>query len=88
MVSAAPNGITVEVDQMNNPFVNELLVEPLQIEDGELQLSHAPGLGIQLDLEVIDKFRMGDPLTIPDGVYSDMTFGKSYFPEPIGYEER
>jgi len=88
MVSAVPNGITVEVDQMNNPFVNELLVEPLQIEDGELQLSHAPGLGIQLDLEVIDKFRMGDPLTIPDGVYSDMMFGKSYFPEPIGYEER
>ena len=88
VVAAMPNGVTVEVDQMNNPFVNELLVEPLQIEDGELQLSHAPGLGIQLDLEVIDKFRMGDPLTIPDGVYSDMMFGKSYFPEPIGYEER
>ena len=87
MVSAAPNGITVEVDQMNNPFVNDLLVKPLQIENGELQLSHAPGLGVELDLEVVNKFRLGDPLAIPDGVYSDMMFGKSYFPESIGYKE-
>ena len=87
VVAAMSNGVTVEVDQMNNPFVNDLLVKPLQIESGELQLSHAPGLGVELDLEVVDKFRLGDPLAIPDGVYSDMMFGKSYFPEPIGYKE-
>jgi L-alanine-DL-glutamate epimerase-like enolase superfamily enzyme len=87
VVAAMSNGVTVEVDQMNNPFVNDLLVKPLQIENGELQLSHAPGLGVELDLEVVDKFRLGDPLAIPDGVYSDMMFGKSYFPEPIGYKE-
>ena len=87
VVAAMSNGVTVEVDQMNNPFVNDLLVKPLQIENGELQLSHAPGLGVELDLEVVDRFRLGDPLAIPDGVYSDMMFGKSYFPEPIGYKE-
>ena len=87
VVAAMSNGVTVEVDQMNNPFVNDLLVKPLQIESGELQLSHAPGLGVELDLEVVDKFRLGDPLAIPDGVYSDMMFGKSYFPESIGYKE-
>lgn len=87
VVAAMSNGVTVEVDQMNNPFVNDLLVKPLQIENGELQLSHAPGLGVELDLEVVDKFRLGDPLAIPDGVYSDMMFGKSYFPESIGYKE-
>ena len=87
VVAAMSNGVTVEVDQMNNPFVNDLLVKPLQIENGELQLSHAPGLGVELDLEVVNKFRLGDPLAIPDGVYSDMMFGKSYFPEPIGYKE-
>ena len=87
VVAAMPNGVTVEVDQMNNPFVNDLLVKPLQIENGELQLSHAPGLGVELDLEVVNKFRLGDPLAIPDGVYSDMMFGKSYFPESIGYKE-
>ena len=87
VVAAMSNGVTVEVDQMNNPFVNDLLVKPLQVENGELQLSHAPGLGVELDLEVVEKFRLGDPLAIPDGVYSDMMFGKSYFPEPIGYKE-
>ena len=87
VVAAMSNGVTVEVDQMNNPFVNDLLVKPLQIENGELQLSHAPGLGVELDLEVVNKFRLGDPLAIPDGVYSDMMFGKSYFPESIGYKE-
>ena len=87
VVAAMSNGVTVEVDQMNNPFVNDLLVKPLQIESGELQLSHAPGLGVELDLEVVNKFRLGDPLAIPDGVYSDMMFGKSYFPESIGYKE-
>ena len=87
VVAAMSNGVTVEVDQMNNPFVNDLLVKPLQIESGELQLSHAPGLGVELDLEVVEKFRLGDPLAIPDGVYSDMMFGKSYFPEPMGYKE-
>ena len=87
VVAAMSNGVTVEVDQMNNPFVNDLLVKPLQIENGELQLSHAPGLGVELDLEVVNNFRLGDPLAIPDGVYSDMMFGKSYFPESIGYKE-
>ena len=87
VVSAMPNGITVEVDQMSNPFVNDLLVKPLQIENGELQLNHASGLGIELDWKVVNEFRLDDPLVIPDGVYSDMMFGKSYFPEPIGYKE-
>ena len=87
VVAAMSNGVTVEVDQMNNPFVNDLLVKPLQVKNGELQLSHAPGLGVELDLEAVEKFRLGDPLAIPDGVYSDMMFGKSYFPEPMGYKE-
>ena len=87
VVSAMSNGITVEVDQMSNPFVNDLLVKPLQIENGELQLNHASGLGIELDWKVVNEFRLDDPLVIPDGVYSDMMFGKSYFPEPIGYKE-
>ena len=88
VVSAMSNGITVEVDQMSNPFVNDLLVKPLQIEDGELQLSRDPGLGVELDLGVVDKFRLDDPLNVPEGVYSDMMFGQSYFPESIGYKER
>ena len=87
VVSAMPNGITVEIDQMTNPFVEELLGEPLQIQSGQLQLSRAPELGIELDMSVVDRYRISDPLNIPDGVYSDMMFGRENFPGPFTYHE-
>ena len=87
VVSAIPNGITVEIDRTGTPFIEDLLVEPLSVLDGRLQLSRAPGLGIELDPEVIDRLRMPDPLSLPDGSYSDMMFGKPYFPHPSPYVE-
>ena len=88
VVSAVPNGITVEIDRTGIPFIEDLLAEPLSISDGQLQLSRAPGLGIELNRQVVDRLRMSDPLTIPDGSYSDMMFGKPYFPQPFPYEEK
>ena len=87
VVAAAPNGITVEVDRTTLPFIDQLLVEPLDIRDGQLQLSGAPGLGIELNFEVVDRYRMADPLDLPLGSYSDMMFGKEHFPEPFEYVE-
>ena len=78
VVAAIDNGITVEVDQTGNPFIEELLVEPLRIIDGELQLSEAPGLGLALNEAVVDRYRLADPFTLPDGSYSDMVFGRKY----------
>jgi len=88
VISSVPNGITVEVDRTGNPFIEDLILQPLHIADGQLQLSDAPGLGIELNFEVVDRLRMPDPLTIPDGVYSDMMFGKRYFPESLPYVEK
>jgi D-galactarolactone cycloisomerase len=87
IVSAMANGISVEIDQMNNPFVNDLLTEPLSVTDGILTLSDAPGLGIALDADVLERLRMNDPLSIPDGVYSDMMFGKENIPAVLPYLE-
>jgi D-galactarolactone cycloisomerase len=87
VVSAMPNGISVEIDQMNNPFVNDLLIEPLSVVNGQLKLSDAPGLGVELDMEVVKRLRMADPLHIPNGVYSDMMFGKENFPSTLPYLE-
>jgi L-alanine-DL-glutamate epimerase-like enolase superfamily enzyme len=87
VVSALPNGITVEVDQTGNPFVEELLIEPLHITDGQLPLSSAPGLGIELNPAVVERFRLADPLNVPEGSYSDMVFGRAYLPAPAPYEE-
>jgi len=77
VVSGLPHGLTVEVDQTGNPFIDELLVEPLSIDDGRLQLSRRPGLGIELAPATIERHRLADPYHVPDGHYSDMTFGKA-----------
>ncbi len=77
VVAALPHGLTVEVDQTGNPLIEELLVEPLTVRDGQLSLSRAPGLGIELNQLVLQKYRLTDPLHLPDGSYSDMFFGKS-----------
>jgi L-alanine-DL-glutamate epimerase-like enolase superfamily enzyme len=87
VVASLPNGITVEMDRTGNPFIEELLVEPLQVRDGQLQLSRAPGLGLELDWKVVERLRMPDPLHIPDGAYSDMAFGAQYFTQAPPYEE-
>lgn len=78
LVAALPHGITVEVDQTGNPFVEELLVEPLTVRDGQLTLSKAPGLGIELNPVTLNRYRLNDPLHLPDGSYSDMIFGKAF----------
>ena len=88
VIAAMPNGITVEVDQTGNPFIERLLVEPLSIVDGRLQLSDAPGLGITLDEAVVEEFRMPDPLEIPLGNYSDMAFGAEYYTPAGPYQEQ
>jgi D-galactarolactone cycloisomerase len=87
VVSAMPNGMTVEIDRTGTPFIDQILAEPLSITDGCLQLSQAPGLGIALNEEVIARLRMADPLTVPDGSYSDMMFGQAYFPPSLPYIE-
>ena len=87
VVSAMPNGVTVEIDRMNNPFVDELLQRPLEVVDGEIALGDRPGLGIELNWEVIERTRLADPLHIPDGVYSDMMFGKQNLPRALPYLE-
>ena len=87
VISAMPNGVTVEVDQTGTPFVGELLVEPIAIVDGQLQLSRAPGLGIELNDSILEGLRMADPLRVPPGSYSDMMFGIDHFPQPRDYLE-
>lgn len=78
IVAALPHGITVEFDQTGNPFIEELLVEPLVVRDGHLTLSKAPGLGIELNPMTLNRYRLIDPLHLPDGSYSDMIFGKGF----------
>jgi L-alanine-DL-glutamate epimerase-like enolase superfamily enzyme len=82
VVAALPNGMTVEVDQTGNPFIEDLLSEPLCIEDGMLRIPDKPGLGIELDQETLDSLAWPRGMPLPDGNYSDMVFGAaSLFPQ-------
>ncbi len=75
-VAAAPNGVTCEVDQTGNGLVDELLREPLDIQDGQLDLGDKPGLGIELDETKVEQWRLADPYNVPDGSYSDIIYGR------------
>jgi len=88
VVAAIPNGITVEIDQTGTPFIDDLLVEPLQVKDGQLQLSRAPGLGVELNQKTIERYRIKDVYHIPDGAWSCMAFGKEHCALAGGFQEK
>jgi L-alanine-DL-glutamate epimerase-like enolase superfamily enzyme len=79
IVAATPRGITVEIDRTGNPFIDELLTEPLTVHDGMLRLSDAPGLGITLRQATIDRYRIPNAYDLPDGNYSDFSFGAEHY---------
>ncbi len=79
VVAALPHGLTVEVDQTGNPFIEELLAEPLRISDGSLHLSDAPGLGVELDAAALARLTVPRGVTMADGNYSDLVFGRAHY---------
>ena len=83
VIASLENGITVEIDRTGNSLIDDLLVTPLRILDGEVTLPQGPGLGIELDPAALERFRMPKGVPLPDGNYSDMVFGRDYF-RPAG----
>ncbi|MFA7262481.1 MAG: mandelate racemase/muconate lactonizing enzyme family protein [Caulobacter sp.] len=82
-VAARANGLTVEIDQTGNRFINELLGEPLTVKDGLLELGHAPGLGIELDPAALRAFALPDPFNLPIGNHCDILVGPPSIMSPI-----
>lgn len=76
LIASLPYGLTVEVDQTGNPFIDKLLSGPLDIRDGLLHLSGNPGLGIEIDRQVVERLTLDT--MIPNGNYSDLIFGAEY----------
>ena len=85
LVASLPNGITVEVDRTGNPFIDELLAEPLVVQDGEIPLPARPGLGIELDEDVVGAYTLPPDAPVPHGSYSDMVFGREHYVAPPPY---
>jgi len=82
VVAAAATGRMVEVDRTANPFIDSLGTRPLRFEGGRLLLPDSPGLGIELDPEVIERYRVPAGSSVADGNYADLLFGTQYLPKP------
>ena len=56
LAKSLPNFLICEFDQVPNPLRDELPARPLNFKDGFLQVSDGPGLGVELNEEVIEKY--------------------------------
>lgn len=58
--ASIPNGLVLEWDQNPNGLRTELLKDELRLEgDSTVRLPERPGLGVELDRAVIDRYRVG-----------------------------
>jgi L-alanine-DL-glutamate epimerase-like enolase superfamily enzyme len=58
--ASIPNGLVLEWDQNPNALRTELLKEELRLEsDSTVRPPERPGLGIELDRNALDKYRVG-----------------------------
>ena len=86
VVASLPNSITVEMDQTGNPLIEELLTEPFQVEEGEVAMPQGPGLGIELNDAVVERYALPPGEPVPEGNYSDMVFGRAAYAPAGPYE--
>jgi D-galactarolactone cycloisomerase len=86
VAAALPHAITVEMDQTGNPFIEDLLTNKLRIVNGELAMPRGPGLGIELDEDVVERYSLQRGEALPLGNYSDMVFGAPYYGPAGPYE--
>jgi len=61
---APENAPMIEYDKNFNPLRDELLTEAFKVEDGFVQVPDGPGLGIEINMPIIEKY-----LTNPDTIF-------------------
>ena len=58
-IASIPNGSWLEWDQNPNPIRSELFEEPLEVDsDGTVRLPDGPGLGVTLNRETVERYRV------------------------------
>ena len=56
LLAAIPNALICEYQQIPNPLREELFVEPLRFENGEIVIPDTPGLGVFINDDIIRKY--------------------------------
>jgi len=52
------NEPVIEFDRTRNPLRDDLLVDPLVLEDGYVAVPTGPGLGVEVNMEVVERYRV------------------------------
>jgi len=86
LVASLSNGLTVEVDRTGNALVDQLLAEPLKVEEGMIRLPDRPGLGVDLNKDALARYTWPRGARIPPGNYSDLVFGRDYYCPAAPYD--
>jgi L-alanine-DL-glutamate epimerase-like enolase superfamily enzyme len=59
LIASIPNGYILEMDRNPNPLREELIFEPFRIDgEGWVRMPEGPGLGIEINEEIIRKYRV------------------------------
>lgn len=53
-----PPDVMLEHDQTNNIFRSRLALNPMEMRDGYVAAPLSPGLGVEVDMDLIDKYRI------------------------------
>lgn len=78
LIAFLPTGITVEVDQTGNPLIDDLLLDRLQVIDGKISIPQGPGLGIEPNEDIVEKYTLPHRTRVQKGSYADMVFGRQH----------
>lgn len=60
LASAIPNFLIFEHWSGRNPLGDEILIEPISLNDGSLEVPDGPGLGIEIDSDALRKYRRNE----------------------------
>ena len=55
-----PREPILEFDRTRNPFKQAIVMTPLEHKDGVVAIPHGHGLGIEINRDALDEFRMRD----------------------------
>jgi L-alanine-DL-glutamate epimerase-like enolase superfamily enzyme len=56
VIAAAPAGFIVEFSLGANPMIHSLSVNPISVEDGTIAVPDTPGLGLEINIDMVTRF--------------------------------
>jgi len=58
-LAACEYGTLMEYSRSTSPLFTDLVINPIRFEEGYLQVPRGPGLGVELDWTVVERYRIG-----------------------------